>query len=66
MKYAEFDESLRPFIAGGCCLWGRRMTLGPTPEFCLHAPAEVSVPHAALETEDRGAQQRAPWEKYGN
>ncbi|TFH43833.1 MAG: hypothetical protein E4H01_11580 [Lysobacterales bacterium] len=48
MKYADFDESLRPLIAGGCCLWGRRMTLGPTPEFCLHAPAEVKLPHAAL------------------
>jgi hypothetical protein len=48
MKYAEFDDSLEPFIARGCCLWGRRMTLGPTPEFCLHAPAEVKLPHTAL------------------
>ena len=47
MKYADFDESLRPLIASGCCLWGRRMTLGPTPEFCLHAPAAVNMPHAA-------------------
>jgi hypothetical protein len=48
MKYAEFDKSLEPLIANGCCLWGRRMTLGPTPEFCLHAPAAVKPPHAAL------------------
>lgn len=48
MKYREFDESMEPFIARGCCLWGRRMTLGPTPEFCLHAPAEVRLPHTAL------------------
>jgi hypothetical protein len=48
MKYADFDQSLQPLIARGCCLWGRRMTLGPTPEFCLHAPAEVQLPHAAL------------------
>ena len=48
MKYAEFDESLKPFIARGCCLWGRRMTLGPTPEFCLHAPSAMNLPHAAL------------------
>jgi hypothetical protein len=48
MKYADFDESLQPLIASGCCLWGRRMTLGPTPEFCLHAPAEVKLPHSAL------------------
>lgn len=51
MKYADFDESLQPLIASGCCLWGRRMTLGPTPEFCLHAAAPVKVPHAALALE---------------
>lgn len=39
MAYAAFEESLAPAIAEGCALWGRRMTLGPTPEFCLHAPA---------------------------
>ncbi len=48
MSYAAFDESLRPLITLGCCLWGRRMTLGPTPEFCLHAPTAVIPPHAAL------------------
>lgn len=48
MKYASFDESLKPLIASGCCLWARRMTLGPTPEFCLHAPAAVQAPRAAL------------------
>ncbi len=48
MKYADFDESLQPLIASGCSLWGRRMTLGPTSEFCLHAPAAVNVPHEAL------------------
>lgn len=48
MSYAAFDDSLKPFISEGCCLWGRRMTLGPTPEFCLHAPAAVSLPYEAL------------------
>ena len=48
MSYAAFDESLKPIIAKGSCLWSRRMTLGPTPEFCLHAPAAVSLPHEAL------------------
>lgn len=43
LNYPDFDRSLKPFIERGCCLWGRRMTLGPTPEFCLHAPA-ASVP----------------------
>ncbi len=46
--YPAFDLSLKPFIAQGCCLWGRRMTLGPTPEFCLQAPAGAAPPPAAL------------------
>ncbi|MBX3702698.1 MAG: hypothetical protein KF822_02865 [Steroidobacteraceae bacterium] len=47
MSYAEFDASMQPLVAGGCCLWGRRMTLGPTPEFCLHAPAALEPPYPA-------------------
>ena len=46
MSYAAFEKSLAPAIDAGCCLWGRRMTLGPTPEFCLHAPAGRQVPQA--------------------
>ena len=48
MKYAAFDASLRPLVSAGCALWGRRMTLGPTPEFCLHAPAKCELPYPAL------------------
>ncbi|HEU0225071.1 MAG TPA: hypothetical protein VFR29_06515 [Steroidobacteraceae bacterium] len=47
MSYADFDASMQPLIARGCCLWGRRMTLGPTPEFCLHAPAGLEPPAPA-------------------
>jgi len=47
MSYAEFEASLQPLTDHGCCLWGRRMTLGPTPEFCLHAPDEVTLPHVS-------------------
>jgi hypothetical protein len=47
MNYAAFDRSIQPLVDAGCCLWGRRMTLGPTPEFCLHAPAEMTPPHVA-------------------
>ncbi len=39
-SYRDFDASLKPEIESGACLWGRRMTLGPTPEFCLHSTAE--------------------------
>ena len=46
MSYAAFEKSLAPAIDAGCCLWGRRMTLGPTPEFCLHAPAARDLPQA--------------------
>jgi hypothetical protein len=51
MSYADFEASLAPSIAEGCCLWGRRMTLGPTPEYCLHAPAARALPYPALAIE---------------
>lgn len=51
LGYADFEASLAPLVADGCCLWGRRMTLGPTPEFCLHAPAARDLPHPALAIE---------------
>jgi hypothetical protein len=41
MNYRDFDASLMPTIEAGGCLWARRMTLGPTPEFCLHAPKSL-------------------------
>lgn len=66
MKYADFDASLGPLIASGCCLWGRRMTLGPTPEFCLHAPAVVKVPHAAFAQEIETLKREHVGKKYGN
>jgi hypothetical protein len=47
MSYPDFDRSMRPFIDAGACLWGRRMTLGPTPEFCLHASAAIVPPYAS-------------------
>lgn len=51
MSYADFEASLAPLVADGCCLWGRRMTLGPTPEFCLHAPGARTLPHPAIALE---------------
>ena len=48
MSYAAFEASLGPLVGAGCALWGRRMTLGPTPEFCLHAPAKCELPYPAL------------------
>ncbi len=47
LSYSEFDASLQSLIAGGCTLWSRRMTLGPSPEFCLHASGPVATPHSA-------------------
>ena len=48
MSYRDFDTSLEPDIESGACLWGRRMTLGPTPEFCLHECAKRQPAHDAL------------------
>jgi hypothetical protein len=47
LSYTAFEATLSPVVASGCALWGRRMTLGPTPEFCLHAPAARALPHPA-------------------
>jgi hypothetical protein len=47
-SYRDFDASLKLDIDAGACLWGRRMTLGPTPEFCLHAAVERRPVHDAL------------------
>jgi hypothetical protein len=49
MSYAEFDASLNQLVDVGCCLWSRRMTLGPAPEFCLQAPAAARLPYASTE-----------------
>lgn len=38
-----FDE-LRPIMNRDVGVWGRRMTLGPAPEFCLHAPHALTLP----------------------
>jgi len=51
MSYLSFESALAPQIADGCCLWGRRMTLGPTPEFCLHSLRKRELPHPALAIE---------------
>ncbi len=47
MNYESFKQSMSPLIDAGCCLWGRRMTLGPTPEFCLQAPVPIEMPFPA-------------------
>lgn len=46
MSYREFDATLKPEIDSGACLWGRRMTLGPTPEFCLRGTRDRRPAHA--------------------
>ena len=45
MSYAALRSALRPLLeqARGA-LWSRRMTLGPTPEFCLHSMTPVELP----------------------
>jgi hypothetical protein len=45
MPYDRLDALLEPHaLAPGSGLWGRQMTHGPTPEFCLVAPARPALP----------------------
>ena len=47
MSYAALFAMLEPLIAAeGAALWARQMTLGPTPEFCLHTGRPVELPAA--------------------
>ncbi|TMQ67473.1 MAG: hypothetical protein E6K80_15220 [Candidatus Eisenbacteria bacterium] len=44
MSYARLFEEMEPLAtAPGASLWGRQMTLGPTPEFCLLSPAPLAL-----------------------
>ena len=43
--YADHYARLGPYSSGpGISLWRRMMVLGPPPEFCLLAPAEIELP----------------------
>jgi len=45
LPYDRLEALLEPLVAGsGGGLWGRQMTLGPTPEFCLITPAKPLLP----------------------
>ena len=44
MSYSSLFEALAPVIATAAALWMRQMTLGPTPEFCLHSKEPVELP----------------------
>jgi hypothetical protein len=45
LAYADLYERMQPLAArSGCSLWRRMMVLGPPPEFCLIAPAEIELP----------------------
>lgn len=45
VTYEELFALTRPLIEDRqATLWGRQMTLGPTPEFCIHSAEELSLP----------------------
>ena len=46
MRYEELWTLLAPVVKAtpGAALWCRQMVLGPTPELCLQAPAEMTLP----------------------
>ena len=45
VSYAAFRSMLEPMVARGeGAVWMRRMTLGPTPEFCLYSAEAIKLP----------------------
>jgi hypothetical protein len=45
MSYQDLLAVLYPLVdRTDGALWGRQMTLGPTPEFCLHTSTDADVP----------------------
>ena len=44
MTYEDLEESCRPVVTGWAALWGRRLVLGPTPEFCVESETRVELP----------------------
>jgi hypothetical protein len=43
-SYPAFFKRVEGLMPASSVLWGRQMTLGPTPEFCLHLTKEDAVP----------------------
>ena len=47
MSYSALFTTLDPLVrSDGAALWGRQMTLGPTPEFCLQSIRPIALPAA--------------------
>ena len=44
MSYDELYAVLSPLADVDTALWGRRLVLGPTPEFCLESAASLTLP----------------------
>jgi len=42
VSYEELYRQLQPVAEQGASLWGRQMTLGPSPEFCLTGGEDVA------------------------
>jgi hypothetical protein len=44
VSYDALWPLLAPLEESGAAVWMRQMVLGPAPEFCVQAPAEIAIP----------------------
>ncbi|MDX1740886.1 MAG: hypothetical protein R3178_06315 [Rhodothermales bacterium] len=50
MKTAAFLAEMRSWVEGEqAVLWRRQLSLGPSTEYCIHAPRKLALPFPALE-----------------
>ena len=44
MTYEDLDAAFRPVLKRSAVLWGRKLVLGATPEFCVESEAPIELP----------------------
>jgi hypothetical protein len=44
MTYDDLDATLRPVLKKAAALYGRKLVLGTTPEFCVESEVPIELP----------------------